>query len=201
MYKIIWFWFLRCDNIFLLILPTCAAGVMFTSYENVRNLIPCSLFFSAVGFGLYVCLDLKVTSSHVSRLILCMCCYSPLSLPLCLLYTVYISASHLVLWWTFFCFGQVLALFSSFSGSSLFNLPLSLPPSSHAEMGEWTFLRNNAITSMDACLFSCVCVPVCAHVYETHSDCGHRLFLGENMAAAFCFCSCFRLWFVLWMLW
>lgn len=53
--------------------------------------------------------------------------------------------------------------------------------------------------TMHVCIHKCV--SVCACAYVIHSDCGHRLFLGENTDAAFCFCSCFTLRFVLLMLW
>lgn len=42
--------------------------------------------------------------------------------------------------------------------SFLFHLPPSFPPSQHVKLG--TFLRNNAITSMDASHYACVCVCV-----------------------------------------
>ncbi len=53
--------------------------------------------------------------------------------------------------------------------------------------------------TMHVCVHKCV--SVCACAYVTHGYCGHRLFLGENTDAAFCFCSCFTLQFVLLMLW
>lgn len=52
---------------------------------------------------------------------------------------------------------------------------ISLSPPS---LPEWTFLRNNAITSMNAshcaCVV-CVCVCICLCECDTHSECGHTV--------------------------
>lgn len=100
-------------------------------------------------------------------------------------------------------------------------LQIPFPPSnlqhSILDWDKLTFLSNNAITSMDASYSACMCVScctpsvcVCGSVGErerdTHSqwlcrqsltDCACR----ENTDAAFCFCTCFKLQFVLLMLW
>lgn len=128
-----------------------------------------------VSFSVFIAVSLLIVSLHVFLTSYTLCT----SLPPHVLFEIFFLAFFIPLLWLI-----------SVS-------PASLPPSIIAC---WTgtnepFLRNNAITSMDACACVCVCV------YVTHSDCGHRLFLGENTDAAFCYCSCFRLWFVLLMLW
>jgi len=129
-----------------------------------------------------------------------------LSISPCLL-MVYLSPSHLVR-----CCAA--SFFWHFSLAPPHLSFTSLSPSLHHSMLNWdelTFLRNNAITSMAASHYACmsvcqcvclgVCVCVCVRRTATARTQSHRLFLGENTDAAFCFCSCFRLQFVLLMLW
>lgn len=161
MYKIIWLWF----NPFLIIYsssiqPTCAAGIVCARYFKchkshlmcTRCSVCCWNWFAMSIFP------------HVSRLILCIyCCPSIDSLPPSLSLHIPLPSYSLPV--------RISSSGISWHCSSLSIVSLS-PPCLHHSMlnlDEWTFLRYNAITSMDACMCTCACVGECASVCATQT--------------------------------
>ena len=119
----------------------------------------------------------------------------PLLIPHLLLYLSIFRCLHMVYLCVFLllAFPGIVRLFPL----SLFHLPASITAC-------WIRLNEPFWGTMplQAWMHACVHVRVSASVRQCVLACMRpRLFPGENTDAAFCLCSCFRLWFVLLMLW